>query len=284
MLKSKLENELILGMDHELFKKANNHDYDQLHNAVDYINSAIDILESSGFESQADKLLNLIYKIATFEKEKVLTNIPSLQYFKETDALGFSYKFPSGSKSIWDILVAIDRYSGNEKNKLKAILNNIVRSEGSKIRIANILNKSENELTEDDFRKILEQNYLSEEEAAKNLALSPKLRSNLKFDLQQYLKDRKEKSPRLFSDEELDTFVSENLPQEVALAYAKYKMNKNAKPRKPKNPLKISDKHTKNLDSKKMVKNLLDHGTVFNMDANLADDFLDEDVDFEDEE
>ena len=88
----------------------------------------------------------------------------------------------------------------------------------------------------------------------------------------------------MFSDEELDTFVSENLPQEVTLAYAKYKMNKNAKPRKPKNPLKISDKHTKNLDSKKMVKNLLDHGTVFNMDANLADDFLDEDVDFEDEE
>lgn len=57
---------------------------------------------------------------------------------------------------------------------------------------------------------------------------------------------------------------------------------------------KINDKHTKGLSSEKMVKNLLDHGTVFNMaddlnlefdDSELEGDKSDKEdlVDFEDE-
>lgn len=40
------------------------------------------------------------------------------------------------------------------------------------------------------------------------------------------------------------------------------------KPRKPKNPAKISDRHTKGLTPEKMVENLKNHGSMFN----LADD------------
>lgn len=296
MLKSKLEYELILGMDHELFKTANHHDYDNLHHAVDYINSAIDILESSGFQSQADKLLNLIYKIATFEKTKVQTTIPSLQFYQETDALGFRIK----GKSIFDILGSIQSsQSEDEKNKYKAILNDIARSEGSKLRIAAILDKNVDDLNEEDFKTILEDNYLTETEAGEYLFSLPNLRKNLKFDVKDYFarkrqeqrkkqigldKTQKIETSPLFGEEEISGFLESELPTPEVVAAARHYLNKLAKQRKPKNPLKVSDRHTKNLYSKKMVKNLIDHGTVFNMDANMADDLLDEQLtDFEDE-
>lgn len=60
-------------------------------------------------------------------------------------------------------------------------------------------------------------------------------------------------------------------------------INKIAKKhRKPKNPTKISDRHTKKLTSKKMLENLKGHGTVFNMadDGNIDND---SDTTFEDE-
>lgn len=48
------------------------------------------------------------------------------------------------------------------------------------------------------------------------------------------------------------------------------------KPHKSKNPLKVSDPHTKGLTSEKMVENLKHHGIVFNMaDDGKADTLLD---------
>lgn len=50
--------------------------------------------------------------------------------------------------------------------------------------------------------------------------------------------------------------------------------------KKPKNPLKIHDPHTKGLTPEKQVKNLLHHGTPFNMaDDGKADDLLNLDID-----
>jgi hypothetical protein len=46
---------------------------------------------------------------------------------------------------------------------------------------------------------------------------------------------------------------------------------------KPKNPLSVSDSHTKGLTPDKQIKNLLDHGTQFNM-ADDGDALLDLDV------
>lgn len=49
--------------------------------------------------------------------------------------------------------------------------------------------------------------------------------------------------------------------------------------RKPKDPTKVSDSHTKGLTPEKMVANLEGHGTVFNMaDDGFADDLLDLDL------
>lgn len=52
-----------------------------------------------------------------------------------------------------------------------------------------------------------------------------------------------------------------------------------AKKKKSKKPGKISDPHTKGLTPDKMVKNLLDHGTEFNMaDVGEANDLLNLDI------
>ncbi len=53
------------------------------------------------------------------------------------------------------------------------------------------------------------------------------------------------------------------------------------KNRKPKDPRKINDPHTKGLTPEKMVANLLHHGTEFNMtdDATGIDDLLNADID-----
>ncbi len=51
------------------------------------------------------------------------------------------------------------------------------------------------------------------------------------------------------------------------------------KPPHPKNPLNIHDPHTKGLTPEKQVKNILDHGTQFNMaDDGSADDLLNADI------
>jgi hypothetical protein len=52
-----------------------------------------------------------------------------------------------------------------------------------------------------------------------------------------------------------------------------------SKNKRPKDPRKISDPHTKGLTPEKMVKNLLHHGTEFNMsDDGVADDLLNLDI------
>jgi hypothetical protein len=62
--KKVLENEILLGMHKELVKNATNKDKDNLSQAVDYLNSAIDIFEDAGMKVQADKILNILRKIA----------------------------------------------------------------------------------------------------------------------------------------------------------------------------------------------------------------------------
>jgi hypothetical protein len=53
------------------------------------------------------------------------------------------------------------------------------------------------------------------------------------------------------------------------------KIAKKGKPKKPKDPRLVSDRHTKGLTSEKALKNLKQHGTMFNMaDVAQADDLL----------
>ena len=76
--KKVFEDALIAGMHKELVKNATQQDRDNLGNAVDYLNSAIDILEESGMKAQADKVLNVLKKIANNNVKK-MPNLDSLK-------------------------------------------------------------------------------------------------------------------------------------------------------------------------------------------------------------
>jgi hypothetical protein len=69
MSKKISENELVNLMNEKLIKNANNQETDNLESAVDYLNSAFDIFEDMGMAAQADKILNILYKIANVSKE-----------------------------------------------------------------------------------------------------------------------------------------------------------------------------------------------------------------------
>jgi hypothetical protein len=67
--KSVFEEELVAGMHRELVKKATSHDTDGVEKAVDYLNSAIDILEDAGMMARADQVLKILTKIAKEHKD-----------------------------------------------------------------------------------------------------------------------------------------------------------------------------------------------------------------------
>ncbi len=64
MLKKTFENEILKSMEVSLHKQASNQNTDNLEQAVDYLNSAIDIFEDAGLTAQADQILNVLSKIA----------------------------------------------------------------------------------------------------------------------------------------------------------------------------------------------------------------------------
>lgn len=79
MLKPKSELDLINLMQHELVKNANNQDFSNLEQAIDYLNSAIDTLEGAGFSAYADRLLTLIIKIAATNRRNVIMERPPFE-------------------------------------------------------------------------------------------------------------------------------------------------------------------------------------------------------------
>ncbi len=197
MSKKYLSSELASEMEKVLIKKANNVDDSNLENAVNYLNSAIDILEDAGLSSKANKVLKVLQKLAYSEDELLPYEDNSLEEKIKLARLG-------NKDAIVEITTLLSR-EGYSQETIKEIL-------------------------------------------------KPEISESIVEDI---------------SDEpvsEIDTMITE------------------ASRKRPRNPEKVSDRHTKNLNPKRMVKNLKGHGTVFNM-ADISysnDDLLDLDIDVED--
>ena len=113
-------------------------------------------------------------------------------------------------------------------------------------------------------KKIFEEEILTNMDQSLNSPLVKSASNKLETAVE-YLNSAAE----IFEDMGLTKNADEVL--EVLISIAKHK--------KLKNPTKISDKHTKGLTPDKMVKNLLDHGTEFNMaDDGQVDDLLNLDI------
>jgi hypothetical protein len=226
--KSVFEDELIAGMQKELIKNATNQDHDNVGQAVDYLNSAIDIFEDAGMKTQADKVLRIIAKIAA----KNVMQMPSIRALIE---------------------------AGMRPEDVKDISSNPI----AKARV----NKAFRALGYDDKQiahLIGHHNLMSQKDAEE---LTDENRSFSK--MWDWMKDPLKVEPG-----------SELKPgDEFNISSVAFDEN-DAKHRKPKNPTKVNDRHTKGLTSDKMVANLKNHGTVFNMnnDGQAADDLLNADV------
>lgn len=192
MLKNYLEAELAASMHKALIKKASNVEDNNLHNAVDYLNSAIDILQDAGLQSKANKVLKVLEKIAFAENDDSPVDLST------------------------DSNVNLDLLDQARKGDREAI-----------IKVTTMLS---------------EQGYSSE------------LINNL------------------LMPEPEETFVSEISEEPIPSVDTMF-TEASRKHKRPKDPRKISDRHTKNLTSEKMIENLKHHGTVFNAhDISFSDD------------
>lgn len=232
MLKSVFESELAAEMHKGLIKKANSSSADDLSQAVDHLNSAIGIFEEAGMTAQADRLLNLLEKIAAIQ----LPNLDNARKYLES-TLPLSYP----------------RLTDEEiKEKINSIM--------------------------------------SPESIGRNLALFiDALRSvgTAEHVIKNFVGDKKymnaANTAREISEDitgKLSRMINEELVGQPGDIFTIRPLNRNAaSKKKPKNPLKVSDRHTKKLTSDKMVKNLKHHGTMFNMsDDNDAQDLLNNDI------
>lgn len=144
MLKSVFESELVDGMHKGLIKQANNQEVDNLTQAVDYLNSAIDIFENQGLTIQADKVLNLLVKIANRKNtnvQKLLSFQPLKNYLKEL-------KFP---ETYFDILLKESFINKNSKmlHELKRLMYQVPEYKGNEDQINAMIDSAYKEIEED---------------------------------------------------------------------------------------------------------------------------------------
>lgn len=216
--KSVFEDEIISGMQRELqplVKQASS----DLVKAADYLNAAFEIFEEAGLTAQADRILDILGKIASSKVQK----LPAIQVLLDAGVTEKDFlEFGQGSQFA------------------KAKINKALRDAGYKDHdIANFIGK-DNVLPEKDVEE-----------------LGPA------SSLNRILKMVQDPVAAIPGSKTI------NPGEEVSIESLA------SKHKKPKDPRKISDPHTRGLTPDKMVKNLLHHGTEFNMaDDGSADDLL----------
>lgn len=208
--KKVFEDDLISGMQRELAKKDIKQGMNDLSKAVDYLHSAMDILEDNGMSSKANQILKVLYKIANPDFDRNVMKVPSM---KELMNQGLS-KYD------------LHNYTKNEASRAK--FNKVLYEMGfTPNQIASYLGK-------DQFMTLEEVNELYQD---------PSFNIN-----------------RLVTDTLRD---QEPTPKEFNISSL----------------ANLHDPHIKGLTSDKMIKNLKEHGTVFNMaDDNASDDLLNADL------
>ena len=117
MLKSIFESELIDSMQNVLIKQANNQDLTNVEQAVDYLNNAIEIFEDFGLNSKADKILNVLYKIAS-KKDPYTENLTTKDMIKNLKQHGTEFPLLDLNKS--DDILNVDMDVDVDVNNIKS--------------------------------------------------------------------------------------------------------------------------------------------------------------------
>ena len=239
--KSVFEDDLIRGMQREL-QSSEKKKYGMTHlvKAADHLQSAMEILEESGLSVQADKILNILHKIAqdnndtVSRKGKPVLEVPEL------------HRFINAGLFSWQDLSQMVNGSPYHRAKVNVALHQV---------------------------------GFSDEKIKKNLGD--------RFFMPYHEAHKKLKEEELATSK-IEGLITETLPpasapqpgEEIEIkTIARDEQAAHGQPRRPKNPSKISDSHTKGLTPEKMLQNMKQHGHPMNLaDDGHADDLLNIDI------
>lgn len=215
--KSVFEDEIVKNMHEEMIKTASPRDVEDLGQAVDYLHNAMTIFEDSGMNVQADRILDILSKIATMGKAVMPPLNELLNAGMQKSDIEELYKGSPVAKA--RINKAFRQLGYSDKDIVELIGKNNFMSQ-----------KDSEDLTDEErsFGKMWE--WLQNPKAVDSNA---PFKAGDEFNIQSIAEDE----------------------------------------------MSAVDKAVKGLNSNKMVQNLKNHGTVFNMaDDNASDDLLNLDV------
>lgn len=242
--KSLFAEELAAGMQRELQPFEKKAATTSLVDAVDYLHSAVEIFEEAGMTAKADQVLAILAKIATHGTH--VRQMPSMKALMEA---GVTIKDIEGNKSD-------DKFATARLNRALRKLNL------SDKEIAEFVGPNK-VMSEDDIKM-----YLDPESSREKIndwfkdpampvdPMNPGKNEAIKFNSMTRTNPSGTSKP--------DEFTFKSL------------LASDEQPAKSKH---VTDTHSKGLTSEKMLNNLKNHGTVFNMaDDGKANDFLDLDI------
>lgn len=256
--KSLFEEELIHGMQRELRGYEKKQGMASLVQAAEYLHSAAQIFEEAGLTAKADQILQILSKIAATHDTKVKM-MPSLQALMENGVTQEDLK-------------GIGRGDAFSKARVNTAFRRLGYTDKE---IAHLLGKH-NLMSEEDAAELMNpkgapQRFMSwiKDPTSPIDPENPTPSEKFQQNVTQWMKDPG--PPEEFQMQsalppkqlpEGEDLVFKSIAQELGLEDDN---DAKGKPRKPKNPTNISDRHTKGLTPEKMVENLKHHGTEFNM-------------------
>lgn len=225
--KSVFENDLITGMQTELHKQASVKQPD-LVKAAECLHSALEIFESQGLEKQSDQVLQILEKIAQNPKPKSVMEMPSINKLMEAG------------------LTRRDLHEFSKGNPIaKAKLNLVLRSLG---------------LSEHHIGKFLGTHNVMSEKEAREIADPNRTFSKMWDWMKEPTLPIDPAHPKM--EEKIHQWIQDpTVPVDPTNPQPGETLRFESKAQKK----TLNDWHTKKLTPEKQVKNILDHGTQFNM-------------------
>ncbi len=220
--KSVFENDLISGMQRNLASQEGDEAINKLAQAVEFLNSAAEILDEANLTAYADRIINLLEKIAQMRAKQH-------SLLDKLNEVGVDIFSPEYSE-----------FKTDKKAKIR--LNHALYGIGA----------TENQI-EDFIGKEYVMSKLDVDKWASIYGI--KSHHKPKVDVKKMVDLSKKTEPEAY---EILIDEDNGLGQSINLSQAS-------------DPRKIKDRHTQNLTSEKMLKNLQHHGTVFNMADDGAD-------------
>ncbi len=259
--KTLFADELMQGMQRELLPSMKKQGMTDLVKAAEYLHSAMEIFEEAGMTAKAEQILKILEKIAAKHDTKVRT-MPSIKELMQAGVTLDDMKNVGSAFSRARVNTALRKLNYSDEEIQSFLGNKFMTAE-----------EAQDLLREDaPYNKFMD--WMSNP-ATPIDPRNPQAGEEISF-----------QSLPVTGPGDTLSFKSMLSPQdskpgknELVFKSIAEDENEARKPRKPKDPTTVSDRHTHGLTSEKMVANLEGHGTMFNLaDDGAADDLLDLDL------